>query len=401
MNYKLPDGKFQVRILRTLVELEELRGFWSTLACDPESDLDFINFIINSRPEIMYPYVLVVSQDSQPVALVAGRIERAHFEVKAGYKVLWRIPIRRLTIFYGGFMGQTSPEITEVVVRQLLQSLREEKADLLLWSGVQTGTDLHRLLTRIPSRLCRDHLAQPVPRWRMTLPSSLDELLEQRMNKKHRYWAKRLFRQLEKDFPDPVRLACFSKAGETDRFFNDVIQVARKTYQWGLGVGFLDDVEHKERLRLEAANGWHRGYVLYLNGQPAAFWICIVHQGTVYSAFTGYDPQYRKYELGTVLFLRMIGELTREHLKLLDFGPGTALYKERFGDSQFAEATFRTFAGTGRGICFNALRMATELPVQTVRELLRRFGIEQKVKKAWRRLATPRRPLAEAAEPQA
>lgn len=391
-------GNFQVRVLRSLAELEKLRTFWSTVQWCPESDLDFVNFIIKSRPEILYPYVLVVSRKNQPVALVAGRLEKAHFDIKVGYKVLWRIPVRRLTIFYGGLMGQTDGEVVEVVVRRLLLSLREEKADLLLWSGVQAGTDLRRLLMRIPGTLCRDYLARPVPHWRMSLPGSLEELLDQRMSKKHRYWARRLFRQLEKDFPQKVRLAVFSKPGEMERLFGDVLQVARKTYQWGLGVGFRDDAEHRDRLKLEASKGWHRGYILCINDQPAAFWICIVYQGVVYSAFTGYDPQFRKYEIGTILFLRMIEALGREQIKLLDFGPGTALYKERFGDASIHEATVCTFASSARGLFLNTLRIVTEGPLQTGRACLRRLGVEQRVKKAWRRLATPGRAVADPAD---
>ena len=63
-----------------------------------------------------------------------------------------------------------------------------------------------------------------------------------------------------------------------------------------------------KRLALEAANGWMRAYVIYVKDEPAAFWICTVYRDTVYSDYTGYDPQYKKYEIGTALFLRMVGE---------------------------------------------------------------------------------------------
>lgn len=394
------DGKIQVRVLKTFAEMEELRDFWSAAQWFPESDLEFVKFIIKSRPEILHPYVLVLSRENQPVALLVGRLESGQFQVKVGYKVIWRTKVRRLAIFYGGFIGQSDPEITDLAVRRLLQSVREEKADMLAWSGVQTGTYLHRLLTRAPNPLCRDYLGRAVQHWRMKVPASLDEFLGKRMSKKHRYWAKRLFRQLEEDFPQSVQFRTFSSPGEMDELFRDVTEVARKTYQWGLGVGFRDDAEHKERLQLEAVNGWHRGYVLYLKGAPVAFWICIVYQGIAYSAFTGYDPHYRKHELGTIVFLRMIGELAREQVQLLDFGPGTALYKERFGDSSFEEMAFCTFAPTGRGIFLNGLRTITEGPLQATRVLLRRFGLEQRVKKVWRRFATPPKVEAGASEPQ-
>jgi len=45
----------------------------------------------------------------------------------------------------------------------------------------------------------------------------------------------------------------------------------------GLGVGFIDNLENRERLRLEAEKGWLRGFVLYVL-MILRIWI-----GTVYS----------------------------------------------------------------------------------------------------------------------
>ena len=117
----------------------------------------------------------------------------------------------------------------------------------------------------------------------------------------------------------------------------------------------------------------------------------------MYSDFTGYDPQYRKYEIGTVIFLKMIGELCKTGVKQLDFGPGTALYKERFGDSSFEEAAICVFASNLRGILLNALRTITTGPVDVARRCLNRLGLEQKLKKAWRRSITPTQAREDAA----
>ena len=390
----------EVRILRTLEAMEEVRDAWLTMQRSPESDIDFVSFIVGIRPEILRPHVIVVYREGKPVALVAGRIEQGNFEIKIGYKVLWRVKVRRLAVFYGGLMGEITAEVGEILVQRLVRSLREERADLLLWSGIQRNSEAEALLKRIPNAVCRDYLARPVQHWRMTFPASLEELLEQRMNKKHRYWLRRTMRMLDKEFPGAVRCACYSTPAEMGKLFEDTIQIASKTYQWGLGVGFRDTEEQRARLKLEAENKWLRGYVLYLRDQPAAFWICIVYQDIVYSAFTGYDPQYRKYEIGTALFLRMVGMLCREKANQLDFGPGTALYKERFGDSFFEEATVCVFAPTIRGVFLNGLRLLTEGPLQLVRGMMQRLGLEQKLKRAWRWRRTPTQAAKEPSQGQ-
>ncbi len=389
-------ASYTVKSLCTIESLESLRETWSSVQRHPESDIDFVTFIIRQRPEILHPYVLAVYANDRLVSLLAGRVERARYEIKAGYKVIWRVPVSQIAIFYGGLMGQTSPEIVELVVRRLRQSLIEEKADLLSWSGVPKDASLYRALKQAPSFFCRDYQDRPAPHWLMSLPASLEELLEKRMNKKHRYWARRIMRLLEKDFPNAVALASFSTPQQMARFFEEVLQVARKTYQWGLGVGFRDNQEQRERLLLEAARGWHRGYILRIQGRPVAFWICALYQSTAYSAYTGYDPAYRQHEVGTVLFLRMIGELCREGVKQFDFGLGTALYKERFGDSSFEESTVCVFAASPRGVFLNGLRTVTEGPMNWVRGVLHSLGLEQKLKTMWRRRVAPRPVGAEA-----
>lgn len=386
----------RVAVLNSVEEIESLREFWTNVQWNPELDIDFVSFIVCTRPGIICPYVIVVYDNDKPVTLLAGRIENGSFEAKLGYKTIWRRKVRQLGIFYGGLMGRTDPETIKLVLRQLLCSLRKEQIDLLFWSGVRRDGDLQNLLRLVPNVLCRDHLSRPVQHWTMTLPGSVEELLEKRMNKKHRYWAKRTMRALEKDFPGAVRLGCFLKPNEVEKLFADVLVVARKTYQWGLGVGFQDNEEMRKRLKLEAGKGWHRGYVLYLKEQPIAFWICVVYKGTAYSAFTGYDPAFRKYEIGTGLFLRMIGELCKEGVKELDFGPGSAFYKERFGDASFEETTISIFACNIRGVSLNMARLVLQGPVDVARRLISRLGWEQKIKRLWRAHRTPAREIGEA-----
>lgn len=381
----------ELKVITTCKEVENIRDAWSSMQWFPEADIDFVSLIIAVRPEVIRPYVIAVCKDGKPLSLLVGRVEQAHLDIRVGYKTLWRPTVRRLAIFCGGFMGQTGPEMSELIVRRLLQSLREEKADLLAWNGVDWNTDLRMLLGHIPGFLCRDYLMRPLKHWRMSLPGSLEELLEKRMNKKHRYWAKRTMRMLENDFPGAVRYVSYSALAEVERLFEDVLRVARKTYQWGLGVGFQGSEENKKRLELEARNGWFRGYVLYLNEEPLAFWICTIYGNTIYLDYTGYDPAYAKYEVGTALLLRVIENMCGSKVKQLDFGPGAAFYKERLADSTFEETTVLVFSSSVRGVLLNVLRTITQGAVELMRNLVSRWGLEQKVKRLWRSYATPAR----------
>lgn len=396
----MPEGsEFEVKVLRTLEEVEQLRGAWHSMQWNPESDIDFVSFIVKVRPEIIRPHVIVVYRNGQPVTLLAARLEQGHLDIKIGYKVICRIKIRQIGTFYGGFMGQTTSEIAEIVVRHLVRSLREENADILMWSGVRCRSELHDLLNRLPGLMCRDYLARAAGHWSMSLPLSLEEILKGKMSKHFRAFARRIVRHLERDFPDTLRYICFSKPEGVEQLYKDVLQVAKKTYQWGLGVGFRDTEEQMQRLRLEAEKGWLRGHVLYIKGQPVGFWICTVYQDAGYSVSTGYDPAFAKYNVGTAMFLHLIDEMCREKVKRFDFGIGSSFYKERFGEAVTQEAILSVFAFNIRGISLNALRVFTGLPVLLGRNILQHLGLEQKIKTLWRNNLTHRRLDSKLTEP--
>ncbi|MGH7978884.1 MAG: GNAT family N-acetyltransferase [Limisphaerales bacterium] len=376
-------------MVRTLEEMAPLRDAWASFLWLPTSDIDLIFSTLRVRPEIIRPHIIVVYSNLKPVALLAARLENGTLDLRIGYAAIAWTRVRRIAVFYGGLMGNTTPEITEIIVRQLMRSLCEEKAALLWWPGVGRGTDLHRLLDRNSPPFLRDRFARFVPHWTMTMPESMEELLQKRMNKKQRYNAKRAMQMVEKDFPGQVRYASFSTPDDVEEFFRNSFRIARTTYQWGLGAGFRGSLENKERLVLEATQGRLRGYLMFVKGEPVAFWICTLFNGTAFLNYTGYNPDFRNYEVGTALFLRMIGELCQEYVRQLDFGQGSAFYKEQYGDSVLEEAKFCIFAPTIRGLVLGGLQSAMQGPVEFSRALLKRIGWEQKLKMVWRRSATP------------
>jgi len=76
---------------------------------------------------------------------------------------------------------------------------------------------------------------------------------------------------------------------------------------------------------------------------------------------TGYDPDFRKYEVGTILFLRMIADAYGTGVRPVDFGLGPAAYKERFGDEHWEEKHFYLFAPALRGLVPNGLLSVNRL----------------------------------------
>ena len=108
-------------------------------------------------------------------------------------------------------------------------------------------------------------------------------------------------------------------------------------------------------------------------------------KGVFYSGFTGYDPEYRKYELGTLMFMKMVEQLCSEKVETIDYGLGDALYKQRFGDQCWPEASVRIFSPSLRGIMLNAAQTCIETPALWLQLLLKRANLQQRLKTLWRR----------------
>jgi len=209
-------------------------------------------------------------------------------------------------------------------------------------------------------------------------------------------------RKLVSDFRDQVRIVCFREPAEVDRMMEDVEEVAKKTYQRGLGVGFIKDTATRQRLQLEAEKGWLRGYVLYLGDRSCAFWIGTLYRGTFHTNFTGYDPSYSKYSPGMFLLMRAIEEMyTQEehHQRVhnINWGLGDAEYKEILGTSEWQEGPMHIFAPTPKGLRLKLLMVATALIEQCSKKALASTGFLPRIKKAWRDHVTQEeaRPLAD------
>ena len=110
-------------------------------------------------------------------------------------------------------------------------------------------------------------------------------------------------------FPSAVRIERFREIAGLDKLMCDAEVVARKSYQRGLGVGFENSLLMRRRLEFESRKGWLRGYILYIEDRPCAFWIGSLRDGTFYSDFLGYDPDRAEYSPGMYLVINVLEEL--------------------------------------------------------------------------------------------
>ncbi|MGH6935334.1 MAG: GNAT family N-acetyltransferase [Methylocella sp.] len=164
--------------------------------------------------------------------------------------------------------------------------------------------------------------------------------------------------------------------------------IAEKSYQRSLGVGFANTPEMRKRLDLEAQKKWLRAHILYLNDRPCSFWICSYYNGTLYSDFMGFDPEYSKYEPGMYLVINVIEALCRENQAQkavrIDFGIGDSEWKTILGNQSWCDESVCIFAPTATAVGVNSLQTLVAALDRAGRAILRRSNLLPRVKRAWR-----------------
>lgn len=372
-------------VARSVEEVLALRDAWTALPIGgPHADLDFYLAVIEDREEALAPHAVLLLDDGAPSALVATRLEEIPLVATFGYREVYRPRVRALTLVPGGVVAPSPPAERELA-GHLLQSLRENEADVLLLPSLRCDSELFSTAYDSVGPLRRSHFAETRAHRRLHLPPTFDEFLRAR-TKKVRSGVRYDTKRLEQRLGDSLRLKRLDAPHDFDRVFTDIVQVAERTYQRGLGAGFADTPERRRLTALSLERGWFRAWVLYDEQTPIAFWQGNVYRRIYHSGTTGYDPAYRRDRIGIYLLMRVIEDLCgAPDVDILDFGFGDADYKRHFSDEAWNESDLVVFARRPRPLAINAVRTATMGSAYGIRRGLDRLGLTDRIKTAWRR----------------
>lgn len=373
-----------VRVLRSVSEIEEVRDAWMQMQRHPNADMDFFLSVVDSRPEILRPHVLVLSRDGRPAAILVGRIEDSFLEAKLGYKVIHRWPVRCLTFVYRGLLGDSSAANSAALMKAAINCLADREADVIWFNSLRSDTPIYRIARRACGLLFSDYFPELNLHWRASLPGSYEQFL-QTLSSNTRHNLRRYSSRLLKTFGRDLSVRCFRQRTELDQIIDDTEFVAAKTYHRGLGVGFVDSAQTRRLTALALERNWFRAYILYIRGVPSAFWNGLQYGRTFFTGATGSDPAYSEHRLGTFLLTRVFEDLCQnDAADEIDFGFGDAQYKRDLCDQSWQEASMYVFAPTVRGLVLNAVRTPTILIDRASRKALERTKLLEKVKRAWR-----------------
>ncbi|HEU4450256.1 MAG TPA: GNAT family N-acetyltransferase [Gaiellaceae bacterium] len=374
-----------VQIARTAAEVETLRPVWEGFERDVASaDIDYHLTLVERRARTLRPHVVLVARDGEPAALVVGRVEDVELPARLGYKTLGRPLVRALTVSYGGVLGRDDEETAAAVVRELRAALARGEADVARLRSLEVGSAVHRAARTSAGLLTLDRLGRPTPHWRARLDGSYDDYLARR-SAKTRANVRRYGRKFEAAFPDAIEFRLFRDPADLDRLLEDTRAVHEHTYQHALGVGFSDSGVERHVTSFALERGWFRGFVLYVEGAPRAFWHGIRYGRVFSTGPTGYDPAFGSHRIGTYVLGRMVEELCREDgLEWVDFGFGDAEYKHHFGDESRLEEDVLVWARRPKALGLSLTRAALGLVDRSARSLLARRQLLTKARRLGR-----------------
>ncbi|MGB8295585.1 MAG: GNAT family N-acetyltransferase, partial [Polyangia bacterium] len=132
-----------------------------------------------------------------------------------------------------------------------------------------------------------------------------------------------------------------------DQFYQQASQVSAKTYQERLlGTGLPRTPEFAQRLAQRASRGALRGYVLRLDGQPAAYIYGDLEEGVLAYDYVGFDPAFRPDSPGIVLQYLALQDLFADPaVRVFDFTEGEGQHKETFATASRPCADIFFFRG--------------------------------------------------------
>jgi hypothetical protein len=386
---------WEVQIARSLQHIDSICELWQQMQSQqyyPVTNTDINRYlsVLKQQDEQTQPFVMLFRKDAKPVAILIARLKEHTIQCQVGYKILWQPSVRCLIVVYGGILGQVDEKVSLVILHELKKILRERTADAIFFNHLHLDSPMYKVVTTVPSFLCRSHFLQPQLHWQTLIPKSEQEFGKLISKKQQRDLA-RCSRNLEKAGGGPVKVVCYHQKEELEHFINAASQIYALTYHRGLKVGFVNNPLTRSLLEQAAADKWLRAYLLYAGSEPVAFEVGCVYGNVYFAEHAGFNPHWKAYSPGILLQLKIFEDLNHEGgVDIYDYGFGDAAYKQRYGNVSWPESSIYIFAPRLYPILLNLALTSTSAASGALNYLVTKAGVYNWVKRHWRALLRKR-----------
>jgi Acetyltransferase (GNAT) domain len=376
-----PEDTLKIQTICDLGALQSLREFWRSRQAARDCDFDFFSARVRSRGNGCRPHIIVLSRNGQPDALLIGLRDRAKLPLRLCSFIILEPEVNTLEFVYGGLLGNASSENCATLIRTVMRSLAEGEADVALWEHLDVRSPLYTCATRLPKSVLRDHSPYLQDHWFMNFPKTLDAFVSG-LGRSQRSKLRRKYNRVVNGLAGRMQVRCYRTVADLEQAIPEMEKISRKSFKRRLGYGFFDAPQAREQLVAEAAQGWLRIYILYIEEQPISFWKGTLYDCCLQADHVGFDLAWGDFSPGIVLFLYILKNLHHEDIKTVDLGCGEGQFYECFGGERRPEACVQIYAPKISGLRLNALHTLFHNSTVLVRRLSTFKGARKAV---WRR----------------
>src|ERR1700676_2696757 len=351
------NNNFTIQTIRELPEIEKFRDVWKSWQQNRDSDLDFFSVMVRARSDSCRPYVVVLSRNAGPDAILVGLSDRTKIPIKLGSVTLWQHELKVLEFVRGGLLGNASIENCNALIREVMRSLSEGEAELALWEHLDPQSPLYGCAILQPSIALRDHCPCLTDRWLMNSPKELDTFFHC-LARSQRSKLRRKYKRVLNTFSGRMKVRSFRTIAEVGQAIPQMEGIARQSVKRQLGFGFFDTPLTRVQLICEATRGWLRIYILYVEERPVAFWKGTLYERVLQADHVGFDPAWSAFSPGIVLFLIMLETLGDEDVESIDFGCGNGQFYKCLGLVRRPEVRVQICAHRLRALQLNLLHIS-------------------------------------------
>lgn len=166
------------------------------------------------------------------------------------------------------------------------------------------------------------------------------ERYQEKFSSKTRSTIKRKIRKYAEHCGGEISWKSYRDPAQIRDFFRHAREVSALSYQERLlDSGLPDSEEYIREAEARAAAGTVRAYILFDRDRPVSYLYCPIENDIVIYAYLGYDPDYMKHSVGTVLQWLALETLFEEGcFKAFDFTEGESDHKRLFSTHQTLRA---------------------------------------------------------------
>lgn len=222
----------------------------------------------------------------------------------------------------------------------------------------------------------------------IVFPETFDEYVKN-LSYNTRKEVRRVLRNLESDIKLTASYRVFTSSVEVPEFLALVQLISDKTYQrklLNLGTSNNDYTCHI--LTSIAERSWLRGYVLFCKGEPVAYKLGYLYNGTYISEQVGYDPLWSNWSVGTVMHMYVVKDLINNGAEKFDFMYGDAENKRKLSNTFRKEQNFYIVPHKFPLAAIALTLRAFNFMIDKLGKILEKFGIKTLIRRFLRRHAT-------------